>query len=183
MCRALGLDFVCSNKCAPGGPDIGLKHPTFVHKITGDGNCLFRALSYIISGSETQHLKVRSLIVEHLKSSHAYSRLHPNYIPDTSVEQYIERTGMDRNGTWGGTVEFVVLAHLVGVNVASYNTTNNTYHLFGPGVIDYDRFPQDFSRATLYIIYNGNHFDVVLGQNWKSSYSFIWLWCYPAKVN
>ena len=72
---------------------------------------------------------------------------------------------MDRNGTWGGTVEFVVLAHLVGVNVASYNTTNNTYHLFGPAVIDYDRFPQDFSRATLYIIYNGNHFDVVLGQN------------------
>ena len=56
MCAVMGLRFICANDVSPGGPDIALRHPnirTLVNTI-GDGNCMFRAFSYIITGSQTQ---------------------------------------------------------------------------------------------------------------------------------
>ena len=49
VCQELGLQFVCPNPCDVGGPNVQLRHPTFGHRIIGDGNCLFRAFSYIIT--------------------------------------------------------------------------------------------------------------------------------------
>ena len=37
-------------------------------RIVGDGNCLFRSLCYIITGSEEQHLALRAAIVHHMLS-------------------------------------------------------------------------------------------------------------------
>ena len=67
--------YICANKCTPGDPNVRLRHPTSVHKIRRDGNCLFRALCYVITGSERQHFKLRSLIIEHLRSTEACMRL------------------------------------------------------------------------------------------------------------
>ena len=60
----LGLDFVCANVCNPGGPDVRLKPPTMIRCTGGDGNCLFRALSYAVTGSENQYHDIRCLIVQ-----------------------------------------------------------------------------------------------------------------------
>ena len=68
VCRELGLRFVCANKCVAGGPDVRLKPPTLVKRIQGDGNCLFCALSYVITGSQRQHSQIRRLIVQHLRT-------------------------------------------------------------------------------------------------------------------
>ena len=43
---------------------------------------------------------------------------------------------MERAGSWGSTGEILVLAHMVGVNVASFNTDDEHYHVLSPGVID-----------------------------------------------
>ena len=67
VCHELGLRFVCANACDEGGPNVKLGHPTFGHRIIGDGNCLFRAFSYIITGAEDQHIELRCRIVEHLQ--------------------------------------------------------------------------------------------------------------------
>ena len=50
-----------------------------LRSIGGDGNCLFRALSYIITGSENLHQTIRSLIVSHMLS---VSHLLIGYGPD-----------------------------------------------------------------------------------------------------
>ena len=44
-----------AKRCTAGGPDVRLKHPASVKKTTGDGNCLFCALCYIITGSVREH--------------------------------------------------------------------------------------------------------------------------------
>ena len=85
VCQDLGLHFVCANKCTSGDPNVRLKHPTSLHKVRGDGNCLFRALCYVISGSERQHFKLRSLIVEHFRSTEAHMRLLTNYIVEPTL--------------------------------------------------------------------------------------------------
>ena len=67
-CQKVGLQFVSENGSVPGGPNAPLTHPVCGRKINPDGICLFRALSYIITGSERQHFQLRSLIVAHVRS-------------------------------------------------------------------------------------------------------------------
>ena len=61
----MGLHFHGKNKARCGGPNVPLTPPDMrtVKHIRGDGNCLFRAFSYIITGSEEQHMAVRTAIV------------------------------------------------------------------------------------------------------------------------
>jgi len=66
-CELLGIRFVCPFQRQDGGSHVVLTRPDLrsLRSIGGDGNCLFRALCYIISGSEDQHYQVRSAI-EHI---------------------------------------------------------------------------------------------------------------------
>ena len=45
-------------------PDMGK-----LKKILPDGNCMFRSLSYIVTGSEDHYQTVRAKIVEHSKEA------------------------------------------------------------------------------------------------------------------
>ena len=67
-CRLLNLRFVQPFERESGGQDVILTLPDTCHlrRIGGDGNCLFRALSFIITGSESQHFEIRSSIVAHM---------------------------------------------------------------------------------------------------------------------
>jgi len=59
-CRALKLDFKQSMET-----EIKIKmlnHPCTIQNIIGDGNCLFRAFSYAVTGTEEQHLIIRQNI-------------------------------------------------------------------------------------------------------------------------
>ena len=66
MCGILGLNFVSGNGLGGGGPDIILTRPLAVKRIRGDGNCLFRCLSFVVTGSQEQHYEVRRKICSHL---------------------------------------------------------------------------------------------------------------------
>ena len=57
VCETLGLQYRRAFQHQDGGPDTILTRPDCrtLRKIVGDGNCLFRSLSYIITGSEDQH--------------------------------------------------------------------------------------------------------------------------------
>ena len=70
-CELLGIRFVRPFQRQEGGSDMILTRPDMrsLRSIGGDGNCLFRALCYIISGSEAQHGELRSAIVAHMRST------------------------------------------------------------------------------------------------------------------
>ena len=82
MCQELGLQFICANECDAGGSQVKLAHPTFKHKVCGDGNCLFCAFSYLITSTEDQHFEVCCSIVEHLRS--VGHRLLGNFIDEAT---------------------------------------------------------------------------------------------------
>ena len=60
--------------------------------------------------------------------------------------------------------EILVLAHLLGINIGSYNSVDMAYQVLSPGVIDFEAFQEVYSRPTIYIVFTGNHFDVVQSQ-------------------
>ena len=88
-CTTLGLQFVISNRLIrPGGPNVDLRPPNHINRIRGDGNCLFRSFSYIITGSEEQHMAVRIAILNHMIDIAHFLLGH--YIPAqySSVQDY-----------------------------------------------------------------------------------------------
>ena len=110
-CSLLSIPFACSNKVRQGGAAVVLKHPQNTQNKRGDGNCLFRAFSYLITGNQTHYHGVRLAIVTHMRSIQTFI-ISNGY---TSVEQYVSETGMNRTSVWGTEIEILTLAHLLRV--------------------------------------------------------------------
>ena len=161
-CTALGLGFLRSNRVRPGGPDLSLKPPDgrTIRRIIGDGNCLFRCFSYIITGSEDQHMSLRIIITSYMISiAHL---LLDNHISSmySSVQQYITDTKMDQEGTWGTHVGMFTLAHLLKTIVFSYITEDQNWWRYSPHFIDRS-LVDDCTTMAMYIRHLPDHFDVV----------------------
>ena len=170
-CRLLNLRFVQPFQRESGGPDVILTLPdtSCLKLIGGDGNCLFRAMCFIITGSESQHYELRSSIIAHMFSipellTGRGADGHRNYLTYYhggyhSVEDYLNRTSMAEEGTWGTDFEMCLLAHMLGTVVYSYKAGQYWIACFPRG-IDHAS-SEDVSKRSLYIYYTGNHFNVV----------------------
>ena len=170
-CRLLNLRFVRPFERESGGPDVILTRPdTFrIRRIYGDGNCLFRAMSFIITGSESQHFEIRTSIIAHMLRipelltgrgvdghNNYLSYYHGGY---HSVENYLVRTNMADDGTWGTDLEMSLLAHMLDIVVYSYKAGQLWIACFPKG-IDHS-LPEDVNKKSIYIYYTGNHYNVV----------------------
>ena len=97
LCRQLGMLFIKSNGCTGGGTDVPLRAPRSMHRIQGDGNCLFRAFSYAITGSERL---LRRAIIHYMRTTDECMRLLAGHIvDDVTLDDYIQRTRIDEEGT------------------------------------------------------------------------------------
>ena len=161
-CSALGLRFVRSNEVGPGGPCVPLKAPEArtIRRIAGDGNCLFRSLAYVLTGSEDQHLVIRQRIVHHMFTiSELLLGIH---IPNRyrSVEAYIRGTKMNRGTTCGTDVEILTMAHLLDTSIFSYIPKDKQWWRFSPNFVDAS-LTDDCKGAAIYINHPPGHFEVV----------------------
>ena len=167
----LNLRFVRPFERESGGPDVILTLPDTFHlrRIGGDGNCLFRAMSFIITGSESQHFEIRTSIIAHMLNipelltgrgadghNNYLSYYHGGY---RSVENYLARTNMANEGAWGTDLEMSLLAHMLDIVVYSYKAGQFWIACFPKG-IDHS-LPEDVNKKSIYIYYTGNHYDVV----------------------
>ena len=65
---AFKLNFACCNKMNKGSSCMPLTQPKQTHPIGGDGNCMFRSVSYVMTGSQEHHLEVRAKTLEHMET-------------------------------------------------------------------------------------------------------------------
>ena len=184
VCRLLGLRFCGPNIITPGSPNAPLANPVGFKNIRGDGNCMFRSLSFIITGSEDQHMQVRRAIIRHMRDignvlwesqiSPLLNNLRsigevsvgnnqsPNADHMAGINQYIAATRMDHDKTWGSEVEIMVLAHLLDTAVYSYDTARG-WNRYTPANVygEFDVSTRVNSQMSMYVRYNINHYDVV----------------------
>ena len=90
--------FSKSNGCTGGGTAVPLTAPRSMHRIQGDGNCLFRASSYAITGSERHHLFLRRAIIHYMRIT---DEAPCKSYDDVTIDDYVQRTRIDKEGTWG----------------------------------------------------------------------------------
>ena len=77
-----------------------------IHPIKGDGNCLFRALWYLILGTEDVHQQVRLMLVDYITCN---PEVFSNYCsPSRTLDEHTAR--MRYETVWGTDLEIRVAA-------------------------------------------------------------------------
>jgi hypothetical protein len=94
------------------------------HKIGGDGNCLFRAISFLLTGEEHQHHLIRAKIIERIAESHK----DPDdpvklYLGKEDGRDYLKRTNMGNFGKWGTDFEIFTCAQILECDIFVYTRT------------------------------------------------------------
>ncbi|KAG7189347.1 hypothetical protein KM043_016998 [Ampulex compressa] len=99
-----------------------------VHKIYGDGNCMFRAVSYIIWQNEDEHRYLRITVVQHIKDNWG------EYGPFVTAEWNISNSQeyydyMSVVGTFASELECTVATRLYHMNLSIYREIYGRYEL------------------------------------------------------
>ena len=158
LCSLLGLQIVCNLYSDLSlARQISAFHPPTAQPVIGDGNCLFRAICYPLTGSEDMHLHLRGLICDVIEqNSHFLS------VP----QDYIQTSNMRISGVWGTEVEIFAIASLLRCNIyvySSFGTLNNVHRWlrFEPNLnIPSHITPTAYSFYLNH--YNQNHYEPVL---------------------
>ena len=110
-----------------------LKRPTKCKTVRDNGNCLFRALSHAITGSDKENSRLRSQIVENIRSLRrdGLSESLETTLIGYSVEDHFRQHRIDQDGSWGTDVEVAALSHLLGTNIALYDIPTGQYVTHG----------------------------------------------------
>ena len=118
ICKKFGIAYVDTKESVSenyGGTFHIEREPTKRIKAIGDGNCLFRAVSHAITGSQDNHNLLRQLTVEQMpKMGKTFWQFS-----DKDAKDYLNQSKMDQVGTWGTEVELHVftLASLLELSI------------------------------------------------------------------
>lgn len=92
-------------------------------QIKGDGNCLFRAISYCLYGGEYKHQELRGKVCKYLMENEGiYKTLFQPREGIQTFTKYVEMLNQD--GTWGDHLEIAILSKLFNFNVIIYNSNS-----------------------------------------------------------
>ena len=87
------------------------------HDVLPDGNCMFRALSHQLYGSDQHHVHVRSMLLEVIESNKIIYQ--PYWIKDTpwgtTFNEHLQRVALV--GSWGTQVELQAVSDCFNVTV------------------------------------------------------------------
>ena len=100
------------------GHGLSLQKP-ITKDIIGDGNCFFRAISYVITGSQRYHGKIRTFVVQHMAANQE-KFTNILRVSGQSVEDYIQVSQMAELGKYATEVEIIVTAHLLQTDIYTY---------------------------------------------------------------
>ena len=74
--------------------------PAATTRIAADGNCFFRSISLVVTGSQDFHQALRLLITTHMIHKSKNPVLSSLVSSDKSMEQYMKRSRMQSLGVW-----------------------------------------------------------------------------------
>ncbi|KAL8616055.1 hypothetical protein ACOMHN_064605 [Nucella lapillus] len=154
LVEALGLEV---SKIIALGKYSELTQPRRLHRTKGDGNCYFRSISFVLTSSEDQHLKVRDRVVRHMSLIPIAEKIKAYSGQETA--EYISASRMEDMGTWATDIEVVATANLLGCDIIVHSKYGEEMRWL--------RYPASFSLrqktdTAIYLENRSDHFNVVL---------------------
>ena len=153
MCSLVDLPLISKHSFEM--PKKPLTTPTKFYYIQGDGNCLFRALSYAVTGRQVYHASLRHKIVNHMREIENLLQPHIGM----SLIDYLNssRMAIKNDKVWGTDIEILAACSLLKTDIYTYNKVGDVYKwnkLNGSA-------PEN--DCAIYINHtNGVHYDIVL---------------------
>uniref|UniRef100_A0A914PCH5 OTU domain-containing protein n=1 Tax=Panagrolaimus davidi TaxID=227884 RepID=A0A914PCH5_9BILA len=101
--------------------------------VRGDGNCGYRALSYLLTGSQDFHWQIRMRVMEHVVQNHKMFWMegadgYPAYVSSyNTLVKYPKARGVQRKH-WASDIDFLGFARLANINVYLYNPPDRQYN-------------------------------------------------------
>ena len=133
-----------------------LDKPKKYHKTFPDGNCFFRCISYILTGSEEFHIIVRNKVVEHMSEISENIKGYLDKHPDI----YISQSGIENGGIWATDAEILTTAHLLKCDIVVYTLRGNANSEWLTHPASLRLLNASDNKIYLENV-NGNHYDVV----------------------
>ena len=175
LCNILGLPLTnpilckitCTNSCNKEEIHLNELEPSLTFRIPGDGNCLFSSLSYIITGSTSHNHKIRKIITESIvrKLSQICLKFIQNKFPLTfrSTKEYISKSNMNMDKTWGGDIELFSIALLLNTDIwVSTTEMKNSWMVYsgkGASLMEIMSSPPANDAGSCYIQHAVNHYE------------------------
>ena len=124
-----------------------------------DGNCLFRGLAYVLTGSQSQHFELRTVICNHMYTNE--QSMLSLIDPHKTVDDYFRSTKGNLNNVWGASPQIWAFSHLLKINVYVYETNVAKWYLYSPTLKAASR---DVKIQSVYLLHPPQHFDVLCAQ-------------------
>ncbi|GLJ23612.1 hypothetical protein SUGI_0447180 [Cryptomeria japonica] len=126
--------------------ELGLR----IVDITGDGNCLFRALSDQLCGDQESHAEYRQTVVQYLVS---YPEEFAGFFSEGNAGSFEEYyTKMSKDAEWGGNLELYAASKAFYMNIRVYR--------FDQGQLAVSEINNFDDAGTLLLSYhNGTHYN------------------------
>ena len=124
-------------------------------EIGDDGNCLFRAMSHQLYGTEEYHDIIRKRCCDYIQLESNYFR---KFIADITLSDYLKYMRKER--TWGGNLELMAFAELYRKTIHVYRSGPTPDHTFGSG---YSEVQQE--EPIRLHFRSGNHYESLLSHN------------------
>ena len=135
--------------------DIG--KPLEVNTIVGDGNCLYRAISLEICGTQNNHEQIRALIVDFMLENH---RKFEGYVGE-DVGQYVVRNNVKLT-TWGSDAEIYAAPKLLQTPIVVYTAVSETTRQWIPHMPLFSIPGVEVSQKRVYLRNLCGHFERVV---------------------
>ena len=127
----------------------------YIREMTGDGNCLFRAISDQLYSNEHNCNNVRETLCNHIETNR--NDFEPFIEDDEPFETYLQR--MRENAEWGGNFELAAAVQCFGVTIVVHNLQAPRYQLT---CHNSSSAIKDVGGGTIHVSYHdGEHYNSV----------------------
>ena len=145
-----------------------------VHRVLGDGNCMFRSLSHQIYGTEDEHLNIRLILQQVLEEN---LETYEKFWIQTDVPFSVHVQQLKNQGVWGTHVELLAATDYYQIPVyilcTVYGSTGKltcTWHMFNSQPSRYspstslraNHLPLPFTKDHIELAHSADHYDSVV---------------------
>ncbi|GJN01374.1 hypothetical protein PR202_ga18639 [Eleusine coracana subsp. coracana] len=125
---------------------LGLK----IIEVTADGNCFFRAMGDQLEGSEEEHMKYRTMVVEYIAKHR--EEFEPFIEDEVPFDEYC--SNMLKDGTWAGHMELQAASLVTRRNICIHMLNSPRWYI--------NNFPGHEATNMINLSYhNGEHYNSV----------------------
>ena len=143
--------------------EFSISHqPAATVRIRGDGNCFYRALAFVITGSQYEHQELRAITTTYMQHNAGSLSCYLN--AHETMDEYLARTDMHSSSVWAAEVEIFAVFNMLQTPVMLFCKSGHTYkwlHFLPHPCEDSSVVCAVHSKEAIYLVNISNHYEPV----------------------